>query len=139
MASEAFYTTAAQVLPTLLIALSLEIGMISRPYAEAAKAAQALGERVRQQGIPSVWTPEQLRALQAGADGRSYSRSVLWVRWAFLLGLVFLAGETAALLAVGYHWFNPWTFYTTGASAGFMMLATAIIPLVRLSSDLFPE
>ncbi|YCK38187.1 hypothetical protein ACNF49_30305 [Actinomadura sp. ATCC 39365] len=139
MASEAFYTTAAQVLPTLLIALSIEIGVISRPYAEAAKAAQALAEQVRQQGIPSVWTPEQLRTLQAGADGRAYGRSALWVRWAFLFGLVFLAGETAARLAVGYHWFNPWTFYTTGASAVLLMLATAIIPWLRLSSDLFPE
>ncbi|MDP9868346.1 MULTISPECIES: hypothetical protein [Streptosporangium] len=137
MASEAFYTTAAQVLPTPLIALSIEIGMILRPYAEAAKAAQAAAQTFRAQikeGLPPALTPEQLRSLEIVVS----DRTALWLRWAFLLGLGFLAGETVALLAVAYRWYNPWTFYVTGASILLMIITAALIPLLRLSLDVYP-
>ncbi|MGW4412493.1 hypothetical protein ACWEJ6_51460 [Nonomuraea sp. NPDC004702] len=114
MGTEAFYATAAQVLPTLLIALVIEVGMM-------------LQSRMR-----------IIRDLKAseGDTGRLWDwhwNSVdRWLWMGMGLAATFFIGEVLALLALGFQWFSPWTFFGIGGSMLVMCLAAVGIPIFRM-------
>lgn len=106
MESEAFYATGAQVLPTLLIAVMVESLLVTRSYAR--------------------WSKSTGEARGCAATGCGY---------AFILGFTFVVGESLAFLALGFRWFNGWTFFGVGASLVVMGLAAVAIPLLRIMSE----
>lgn len=113
METEAFYTTAAQVLPTLLIALTVEIGFI-------------LGVRSRDRQDPR-W--------KDWAESSMFK----WFAGSFALGAVFLVGEVLAFLAIGFRWFNGWTFTGIGVCLLVMAVSIVLIVVIRINEVLPPN
>ncbi|MEV6154942.1 hypothetical protein AB0L53_31835 [Nonomuraea sp. NPDC052129] len=106
MGTEAFYTTAAQVLPTLLIALAVEVGFLLQIF---------FGEKKK---------PGRARAA-AGEIAK-------WGGGFMILGRIFLFGEVLALAAIAFRWFNGWTFAGVGLCLLIMLGAVVYIPTRRL-------
>lgn len=116
MGTEAFYATAAQVLPTLMIALVLEFGTIFRIAREATKRPREADSG----GAPSRWSDDDL---------------VTGLRIAILAAVAFFIGEILALLALGFRWFNVWTFSTVGVCLLILLITVVWIPLIRLLEE----
>ncbi|MEV4107090.1 hypothetical protein [Nonomuraea sp. NPDC049695] len=116
MGSETFYATAAQVLPTLMIALVIEFGAIFRIAKEATKH---FGEEVGGGSEPQ-WTDADL---------------VTGLKIALGAAAVFLIGEVLALLALGFRWFNVWTFSLVGICLLVLIITVVWIPLIRLLEE----
>lgn len=122
MGTEAFYATAAQVLPTLLIALIIEVGVMLQG---------------RMRDIQDLKTTHG-----ADEDELPPPQRRLWDwlwnsvdRWLWMgMGLAasFFVGEVLALLALGFRWFNPWTFFGIGGSMLVMCMAAVAIPIYRM-------
>lgn len=131
MRNESFYTTAAQVLPTLLIALVLEATTIFRrvvdlystrevvitvPHAEVAKPPAAVQGDVSQ----ALWRDRDFRRLAA-----AFSSTVA----------LFVLGEICALLAV-FVGTDGWLVWLAAPATGLallvMVLAVVAFPLVRV-------
>lgn len=132
--NESFYTTAAQVLPTLLIALVLEGTAIFRrlvdvfstrehvvtvPHAEIATASQAVPAQVSE----ALW------------DDRTFRR----LAKVFLGTItVFLLGEVCALLVVFVgtdSWFVWPAAPVTGLALVAMLIAIIAFPLIRVATE----
>ncbi|WP_113705471.1 hypothetical protein [Nonomuraea lactucae] len=110
MASEEFYVTAAQVLPTLLIALSVEIGFIL--------------QRLLRRGIRHLDAYEETRFEDVmGSVAR-------WFTVNLVLGCAFLVGEVLAFLSIGFRWFNSWTCALIGLCVLTMTVGVVVVPLV---------
>ncbi|WP_188197266.1 hypothetical protein [Nonomuraea sp. SYSU D8015] len=116
MGSEAFYTTAAQVLPTLLIALAVEAGFMMQAAQRSARKWEKKGDEAQAE------------------EGRL--QFTFWVRTATGVGVVFLVGEVWAFLAIGFRWFNVWSFTGIGICLLLMILAVVLVPLFRHTSPL---
>ncbi|MGR6924386.1 hypothetical protein ACU635_59880 [[Actinomadura] parvosata] len=118
MGTEAFYATAAQVLPTLLIALSVEIAFVMqarfREVEELHRSAQEDEE------------PTYRRRLNALSDS-----VVGWFRAAVVLAGAFLFGELLAFLALGFRWFTVVAFVGVALSVVTMSVAVLVVPLRR--------
>ncbi|WP_433443716.1 hypothetical protein [Nonomuraea sp. CA-141351] len=111
MGTEAFYTTAAQVLPTILIALTVELGFfIQSEQAYVSRLREAEGSAPDWRGDPGL---------------TSLFRATLG------LGATFLVGEAAALLAIAFRWFNGWTFFLIAFSLLIMMVGAIVVPILR--------
>ncbi|MEV6033593.1 hypothetical protein AB0L65_20730 [Nonomuraea sp. NPDC052116] len=106
MGTEAFYTTVAQVLPTLLIALAVEVGfllqMLFKEKKRPGRAEMAAGEIAK------------------------------WGGGFMILGRIFLFGEVLSLAAIAFRWFNGWTFAAVGLCLLVMLGAVVYIPSKRL-------
>lgn len=118
MGTEAFYATAAQVLPTLLIALSVEIAFVMQARFRQVEALH----RSEQEGREPAYD----RKLQ------SLSESVVgWFRAAVVLAGAFLVGELLAFFALGFRWFNVVAFVGVALSVVMMSVAVLVVPLLR--------
>ncbi|GAB1824346.1 hypothetical protein [Herbidospora sp. RD11066] len=114
MPPEAFYSTAAQVLPTLLIALAIEAGLFLQSlsadlakYNNAHYQNPALAEKVR--------------------------RDMTWTfRFGTICAIIFLVGEVAAFLALAFHWQNWWIVGAVGIALLSLCICAVILPLFRL-------
>ncbi|MFI7446677.1 hypothetical protein ACIBQX_04180 [Nonomuraea sp. NPDC049714] len=123
MGTEAFYTTAAQVIPTILIALAVEFGLILRQLGrelERARNRDAEGPKA----APFVRNTE---TIEKDTD------QILTISMG--MGVVFAVGEVSALLALAFRWFNGWTFAGVSICLVVMIAAAAFIPIVRLHDD----
>ncbi|MEU7829207.1 MULTISPECIES: hypothetical protein [unclassified Nonomuraea] len=123
MGTEAFYTTAAQVLPTMLIALSVELLLLTqgrvREWKE--KVAKWDKEKVSKRG-PMPF------------EGGDAALGPFWIY--VLLAVVFVVGEVAAFLAIGAGWRNAGTFWTVGSCLLIMIVGAAGVPIARLDAAL---
>ncbi|MEU6778583.1 hypothetical protein ABZ912_05220 [Nonomuraea angiospora] len=129
MGSEAFYTTAAQVLPTILIALTVEIGLLGRAWRIEARAVFSRLVEQRQGEMISPESPEFRRVL-AALTARD--------RWRLTfagVGVAFVVGEALSILALGFRWFNAWTFWPVMVCLAAMVVAAALLPFVRHFDD----
>lgn len=123
MGTETFYATAAQVLPTLLIALSVEIAFVIQARF---RQVEALHRRSMENEEPNY--DKNLRTLRQSVEG--------WFRAAVVLASAFLIGELLAFFALGFSWFNALTFIGVSASFLVMTVAVLLVPLFRfLDSD----
>ncbi|WP_433443718.1 hypothetical protein [Nonomuraea sp. CA-141351] len=113
MGTEAFYGTAAQIMPALLIALIVEIGFTLQKLREISKQAEIDND-----------------ASLVAAVG---TRLNAWFGLSAVLVAAFVVGEVTAVLAVGFHWFNGWTFGLAGVSTLIMIVGVGVIPLARLA------
>ncbi|MFB4284877.1 hypothetical protein ACBJ59_57085 [Nonomuraea sp. MTCD27] len=112
MGTESFYVTAAQVLPTLMIALAVESGFILRSL---------------QRNLM-----EMKRESPATQDARESVRMMFG--FAVVFAVVFAVGEVLAFLAIGFRWFNGWTFFVIGACLVVMILGVVLVPLFRFAA-----
>ncbi|MFI6920586.1 hypothetical protein ACIBIZ_11600 [Nonomuraea spiralis] len=48
---------------------------------------------------------------------------------------MFIVGEVSSILAPAFRWFNAWTFWTVITCLVAMVLAAALLPLVRHFDD----
>jgi hypothetical protein len=116
---EAFYATATQVLPTILIALAVEIGFMMRIRLRE----QEVGIQRSMEGKPSQ-----------GGDFAWYEASMArWGLTAVGVGAAFLVGEMAAILALAFRWFNAWTFVPVVVCQLAVIVALAVVALIRLN------
>ncbi|MEV0379783.1 hypothetical protein [Nonomuraea sp. NPDC050643] len=143
MGTEAFYATAAQVLPTVLIALVIEIGTILRAKQAAYDALSTqMGDPPPFEWI-GLLPPEEMREYQK--DPKAYAAKVHhnnmdrlttsiegWNDLAKLIAGVFIVGEALAFAAIGYRWFNFWSFFGIAACLLALCVAAVLIPLFRL-------
>ncbi|WP_182884950.1 hypothetical protein [Microbispora sp. H10885] len=131
MGSEAFYATVAQVLPTLLIALTIEVGLILRWY------DRKLDELQPQVRFPYPITRETPQSeVQVWREWQRNERvQDRWVITEIAIAVVFLIGEILALVALGSHWRNAWTFFGSGTSIVLLCLAVVLIPLFRMNTE----
>ncbi|MFB4284871.1 hypothetical protein ACBJ59_57055 [Nonomuraea sp. MTCD27] len=145
MGTETFYATAAQVLPTVLIALVIEIGAILRAKQAAYDALFAQMDNpppYKALGLLRLY-PEEMREYQE--DPKAYAAKVhhnnmdrlrtsieSWNNLAKLIAGVFIAGEALAFAAIGYRWFNAWVFFGVAACLLALCVAAVLIPLFRL-------
>jgi len=113
MGTEAFYATAAQVMPTLLIALIVEIGFTVQKLREISKQAETDNDASL---VTAVGT-----------------RLNAWFGLSAILLAGFVVGEVTAILAVGFHWFNGWTFGLAGVSTLITIVGVGVLPLARLA------
>lgn len=118
--TEAFYATAAQVIPTMLIALAVEFGLILRQLGREL-------ERARDRD------PEVSRFARDPETIRKDTEQILMVIMG--MGVVFAVGEGSALLALAFHWFNGWTFAGVSICLLVMISAAVFIPIIRLHDD----
>ncbi|WP_431922237.1 hypothetical protein [Nonomuraea jabiensis] len=116
MGSESFYTTAAQVLPTLLIALSVEAGFMMQATHRAMRKWREKGDETQAEEGRFLFT--------------------FWVRTATGVSATFLIGEVWAFLAISFRWFNVWSFAGVGTCLLLMSLAVVLVPLFRHTSPL---
>ncbi|WP_431928598.1 hypothetical protein [Nonomuraea jabiensis] len=128
MGTEAFYTTAAQVLPTILIALMVEIGLMlqmrGRRYGELYR--EKYDALLRGHAPPTSFPGDPNFDIESA--GRSLNR------WGFIsmaVGVAFLIGEGLSLSALAFRWFTAWTFWPLVVSMGVMIVAAVCIPFVR--------
>jgi hypothetical protein len=129
MGTEAFYTTAAQVLPTILIALMLEIGlMLQMRGRQYGKLTSEKYDELLRGGYPPPASYPGDPEWDIEAARRSLN---MWGFTAFGVGVVFLVGEGLSLLALAFHWFNAWTFWPLIVCMGAMVFAAAWIPFFR--------
>ncbi|SDL37557.1 hypothetical protein [Nonomuraea jiangxiensis] len=113
MGTEAFYTTAAQVMPALVIAFGVEVAFVLQ-YLQHQRA------RAKQAGKQD---------LVAEAD-----TSQEWmVMVAIGLAIVFIVGEVLAFLALGFGWFNVGMFIPIGICLLLMIGATLYVPILRVT------
>ncbi|MEU4332418.1 hypothetical protein [Nonomuraea dietziae] len=129
MGTEAFYTTAAQVLPTLLIAVTLEVSLV---FQARMRVVERINESAPAGLVEHYKWFAQLPPMQQSAWRWALASSTRWVWAAALLGLVFLVGEVLALLALGFRWFTPLTFFGTGSSLLILILTVVWVPVQRL-------
>jgi ABC-type Fe3+-siderophore transport system permease subunit len=119
MGTEAFYATAAQVMPTILIALAVEVGFIlqflRRHVDQVAKEGFADLARYDKEGLHNL-----------------YGISTV-------LGVAFLVGEVLAFLVLGFRWFNGWTFIPISVCLLAMIVGAFLIPLTRLFAEVDSE
>lgn len=115
MGTEAFYTTAGQVLPTILIALTVELGFLLQWLRRlAAEQREYRIEDHARRNEALVW---RLLVLSA------------------VLGFTFFVGEVFAFLALGFRWYNIWTFVPIGICMLVMVGGAFLVPLMRLVAD----
>ncbi|MFI6744293.1 hypothetical protein ACIBI9_66530 [Nonomuraea sp. NPDC050451] len=50
-----------------------------------------------------------------------------------MVAVAFLVGEVLAVLALAFRWFNAWTFVPVVVRLMVLILATAVVPLLRLA------
>ncbi|MBB5781793.1 hypothetical protein [Nonomuraea jabiensis] len=126
MATEAFYSTASQVLPTILIALSVEIGFMRQKKSADAATYYDISQRQVQSRVDPR---------SAGEWSRQLSQSVRRLHLAFeWLCVTFVVGELTAVLSVAFGWFNAWTLGLVVACAVVMIVAAAVVPLMSQNS-----
>jgi hypothetical protein len=135
---ESFYTTAAQVLPTLLIALVLEgttifrrfVELYSRgeliitvPHAEVGRPPQV----AKGQGSDALWSDREFRGFATVFGGTV---------------ALFVLGELCALLVVFAGtdgWFVWPAAPITGLALLVMVIAVVGFPMVRVATETLPE
>ncbi|WP_214318665.1 hypothetical protein [Nonomuraea sediminis] len=115
MGTETFYATAAQVLPTLMIALTVEVGFLLQLRAKLMENQRAKGGEQRK--LPGPTRGELARG-------------------SFRFGTVFCFGEVLALLSLGFRWFNVWTFIGVGMSMVILIAAVAVLPYLRFLDEI---
>ncbi|MFI7134387.1 hypothetical protein ACIBQ1_52580 [Nonomuraea sp. NPDC050153] len=128
MGSEAFYTTAAQVLPTILIALAVEIGFMMQQRErvwEKAKAREFEGQVVSSEVVARM----EKAFLRVG------QYTVRWGTAALGVSTAFVVGELLAVLSLAFGWFNVWTFVPVLVCMMTLIVAAAVVPLLRMRSD----
>jgi hypothetical protein len=111
MGSETFFATAAQALPTLLIALSVELGFIGRVFQRE-------------------WDRAYDERDDLGFDEGAFLMR-RWRRWMAVIGCAFVVGEVLAFLAMGFRWFNVWTLVPISFCLLVMIAMVIYIPLIR--------
>ncbi|WP_157252059.1 hypothetical protein [Nonomuraea typhae] len=126
MATEAFYTTAAQVLPTILIALSVEIGFLRQKRSADAEAYFA---------VSSGRGPSGMNPYRAGRQAHYLRQSVrrLFVVFGWLC-VTFAIGELTAVLSSAFGWFNAWTLGLVVSCAVVLVVAAAVVPFMSQES-----
>ncbi len=74
---------------------------------------------------------------KSGASGqiKMANEDVNRAYWtAFVLGLIFIAGEVLALLTIGFRWFNVWTFLVIGLCLLVLIVAVVFVPVFRVTA-----
>jgi hypothetical protein len=59
------------------------------------------------------------------------ARLMKWLFASGVIGIVFLLGETLTILALGFRWFNAWTFAPITLCLVLMCLAVVAMPIIR--------
>ncbi|MFI7610670.1 hypothetical protein ACIBP6_05450 [Nonomuraea terrae] len=128
---EAFYATAAQVLPTILIALSIEIGFL---LAATRRDINVLAPFLREfsQSVEDLAEEGYIPALKL-LELQSYHPRL--EQWALVLGATFAIGESLAFTALAFSWFNLWTFMPLSVCVLVLVAAAFVIPLKRLRAE----
>lgn len=118
MGTEAFYATAAQVLPTLLIALSVEIAFVMQARF---RQVEELHRNAREDEEAAYL--RSLRSLRESVAG--------WFAATVVLAGTFLLGEMLAFFALGFRWFTVVAFVGVALSVVMMSVAVLVVPLLR--------
>ncbi|WP_336203837.1 hypothetical protein [Nonomuraea sp. LPB2021202275-12-8] len=128
MGSEAFYATAAQVMPTILIALVVEVGFLLRAHGRAVMdlRRQLEEENRRRFGVGGYVTQPDHPAEVARMRWGLTSVAIFWT---------FVIGEVVAVLALGFRWFNAWTFWPVLICMVLLTCLGAFIPVYRYTSE----
>jgi uncharacterized BrkB/YihY/UPF0761 family membrane protein len=126
--TEAFFTTTAQVLPTLMIALAVEMYALTQ---DSSRAVQALREQLR----AATATQSQKQAAQ-----RRIRMRVWWSEMSVLLIMptmtLFLAGELSAFAMLYYG--DDYPQYADdaallcGLAIAWMVLTVTFVPMFRV-------
>ncbi|MEV4113542.1 hypothetical protein [Nonomuraea sp. NPDC049695] len=128
MGSEAFYTTAAQVLPTILIAMVVEVGFFLRTSGRAVfELRRHLEEENRRNFELGGYEPQP-----------NHPAELARMRWGCTMQFIFwmfVIGEVVAILALGFRWFNAWTFWPVLTCMVILTCLAAYIPLYRYMSE----
>ncbi|MEU4574657.1 hypothetical protein [Nonomuraea sp. NPDC023979] len=133
MGTDAFYATAAQVMPTLLIALVVEVGYLMRT---TGRAVSELRRHLEE---------EHRREAGSGAYGYiaqpNHPAEIAWLRWGLTSITVFWTftiGEVLAVLALGFRWFNAWTFFPILICMFVLIVLAAALPTYRNTEEASP-
>ncbi|MFC4113996.1 hypothetical protein [Nonomuraea zeae] len=148
MGTEAFYATAAQVLPAVLIALIIEIGLILQGKQAAYRALYAEMSDPPPIMYPGLIQIDPVAKREYERDPKAYASKIHHVRmdrakdsmdnWNYLakwIAGVFIAGEALAFAAIGYRLSNFWTFYGVATCLAALCVAAVLIPIFRFDKD----
>jgi hypothetical protein len=124
MGTEAFYSTAAQVRPTLLIALVVQMSTLPRAWAE-----REIMRKRAHAAPPGEVTPKQEDQIRRSVLPDSVFGQKRWVRKAITaIGVIFLLGEATALAVLLFDASEAFT-YSAGPLALLAMLALSAVVL----------
>ncbi|GAB2918440.1 hypothetical protein ACFMQL_20395 [Nonomuraea fastidiosa] len=129
MNSSDFYATAAQVLPTIMIALAVEYGFLLQRDAQERE-----WERRKRRELESAKGVEEAVAGMERAFVRVGKYAETWHRVAYATSIVFLVGEVLAVLSLAFGWSNVATGAIILTCMVVLTVATAYVPLARIRS-----